>query len=82
MSNISGGDGDDGSFSSEDKQQELKINKFPVSGASNTIGSSSSSQQPLQGGKRKRNLPGTPGKSHFCFTPHDFDRVRCMALSC
>ncbi|PPS13766.1 hypothetical protein GOBAR_AA06802 [Gossypium barbadense] len=60
MSNISGDD-DDGSFSSGDKQQQLQINKFPVSGASNTNGSSSSSsQQPLQGAKRKRNLPGTP----------------------
>ncbi|KAG8473964.1 hypothetical protein CXB51_033899 [Gossypium anomalum] len=60
MSNISGDD-DDGSFSSGDKRQQLQINKFPVSGASNTNGSSSSSsQQPLQGAKRKRNLPGTP----------------------
>ncbi|XP_039043035.1 zinc finger protein GAI-ASSOCIATED FACTOR 1-like [Hibiscus syriacus] len=56
MSNITG---DDGSFSSGNTGEEVQQKPQLQSAASNSNGSSSS-QQPLQAVKKKRNLPGTP----------------------
>ncbi|XP_039036791.1 zinc finger protein GAI-ASSOCIATED FACTOR 1-like isoform X1 [Hibiscus syriacus] len=63
MSNITG---DDGSFSSGNTGEEvlrkpqLQTNNFPASASAASNSNGSSSQQPLQAVKKKRNLPGTP----------------------
>ncbi|GMI98802.1 hypothetical protein HRI_003549500 [Hibiscus trionum] len=66
MSNITG---DEGSFSSgntgEEVQQkpQLQNENFPASASAASNSNGSSSQQPLQAVKKKRNLPGTPDPS-------------------